>query len=516
MAETQTTDAATRPAALDREYVVGSGAWWYRGRQTRGLALPWAIDDVTADFGDDLYDRMALDAQVNACDTLLRAAILEDGITLSPAVDEAGADGYEQAAEYVTFCEDQLDDLETAADDVLWDMLGSLGRGSRVAEITYWPMDMSPLPGRAVLRSLLVKPREATAFVVDAYMRTLGMLARQEDLPGGANPGMLIDPADARVIDREKFAVATFHPVNNDPRGTSIYRAAYTPWWAKMQTWQEFLKYLAQFATPSIVGTTAENAQKGTDLYTGAPVDAVTALFQRLTQFQNSSVLAGAHGMEVELLFSQGEGKAFLNAFSLFNQEITKAITTQTLASNEGENGTRAQATVHQDALDTIIRQAKRSMCRMLRRDVLRNCIRYNYGDQAARLTPRVSLGEVEQEDIAKVWSSVAQLESSGYLHPSQLAALDKRVGLPVRVLEEEPAPETPGQPSQPSDTQGTTVQAMDEDPSLTNLRTAAAGSLIRSGFNPQDARAVVGLPPLRHTGRVSVATKPPEQEQQS
>src|SRR6185503_3299410 len=110
MTDTATTENG-KATARDREYVVGGGYWWYRGQQSRALALPWAIDDLTQDFGPDLYERML--------------------------------------------------------DDVLWDMLGSMALGNRVAEITYHPFDRSPLPGRAVLRSLTVKPRESLAFVVD-------------------------------------------------------------------------------------------------------------------------------------------------------------------------------------------------------------------------------------------------------------------------------------------------------------------------------------------------------------
>src|SRR5262245_16073431 len=109
MTQTATTDPQTRPAALDQEYVVGGDFWWYRGIGARALALPLSIDDISRDFGDDIYDRMSDDSQVAACDILLRAAVLEDGITLSPAIDDEGKDGYQQAAELVDFCEPQLD-----------------------------------------------------------------------------------------------------------------------------------------------------------------------------------------------------------------------------------------------------------------------------------------------------------------------------------------------------------------------------------------------------------------------
>lgn len=448
--EQTTTDPSTRPAALDQDYVVGGGFWWHKGNAARGLALPWAIDDITQDFGDDLYDRMELDSQVASCDSGLRAAVLEDGVSLSPAVDDADADGYEQSAELVTFCEQNLDDLESELDDILWDVLGCMGRGNRVAEIDYHPFDRSPMPGRAVLRDLVVKPREMTAFVVDPYMRTLGLLGRSLDRPAGVLPGALIDPQiTPNLLPREKFMIASFRPKNNDPRGSSIYRPAYNPWNMKMQAWQDYLKYLAQFATPIVVGKTAPGVKDTTDPTTGATIRAVDSLLTTLLSIHNSSAIALQNGSELDLLFSSGEGRAFLNALALFNEEITKAITTQTLATNEGEHQARAAATVHQDSLDTLVRQAKRSMCRMLRRDVLRNLVRYNFGDKAAQLTPKVSLGEVQAEDAAKMITAFSQ---AGYVvHASQFAGIDRRLSLPMRVIEpHEEAASPPVEPTEP------------------------------------------------------------------
>jgi len=456
MAAPPTTDPLARPAALDQEYVVAGNLWGWRGQHARALALPWAFDDVTQDFGDDLYDRMEHDAQIAACDTLLTAAVLEDGISLSPAVDEKDADGYDLAVELVTFCEAQLDDLDTALDDVLWDLLGCMGRGSRVAEITYHPLDASPLPGRAVLQSLSVKPRRATDFVVAPYMRLIGLIGQQQQqlsVPAGA----LIDPADPRVLPREKFAVASFRPRNNDPRGRSAWRAAYNAWWLKMQTWQEYIKYLAQFASGIVVGKTAPGATgTTTDPITGETITHVQALLNTLIALQNGSAAAFPAGTEFNIYFSTGEGKAFLNAMQLYNAEITKSITTQTLASNEGDTASRAQASVHQDALGTIVRQAKRSQCRMVRRDVLRHTVRYNYGDKAIALTPKVSLGDVEQEDVAKLITAFALLERSGYLHPSQRPGIDRQLNLPPRVIAPGEQPPAPAQnPPPPNNNQG-------------------------------------------------------------
>src|SRR5579871_2036028 len=55
---------AMEPPSLERisrEYVAGGGWAWY-GQVAR--TLPNSIDDATADFGDDLYERMMFDPQV--------------------------------------------------------------------------------------------------------------------------------------------------------------------------------------------------------------------------------------------------------------------------------------------------------------------------------------------------------------------------------------------------------------------------------------------------------------------
>jgi len=72
MADLATTDRST----LSTEYVAGGTGLWSR---TALRTLPAAIDDVTQDFGDDLYDRMDLDPVVHANKNVLKVAIIEEG-----------------------------------------------------------------------------------------------------------------------------------------------------------------------------------------------------------------------------------------------------------------------------------------------------------------------------------------------------------------------------------------------------------------------------------------------------
>jgi hypothetical protein len=129
---------------------------------------------------------MLVDAQVAACIAILKAAIIEEGVTLAPAVDDEADPDYEQAREIADEAEAMLDDLETPLDDVLWDLLGAVALGNRVAEQVYETRPATTLDNRTMLqlRALKVKPVRSVAFVTDAYLNVLGLV--------GAKPGQTV------------------------------------------------------------------------------------------------------------------------------------------------------------------------------------------------------------------------------------------------------------------------------------------------------------------------------------
>ena len=465
--------AGTITADLTKEYAAGGPG--YGVGFLRTLAL--SIDDITADFGDDLYARMLFDARVASEVDSLRAAIIEDGLQLAPAVEDEGADGYALAKTILAAAERILDDLETPLDDVLWDMLKAVALGNRIAEQCY---DYGDIDGRTglVLTALRVKPRRIVAFVTDPFMRVVGILAVP---PGGAGVAQFgsISPQSPppNLLPRGKFAVLPFRPEENDPRGTSVLRPAYTPWSLKLQALRDHVKYLARFASPAIVGilSPAARDKRAIDPATNEPTDevirAVDAMLTQLLEFHNGSALVVQAGTEIKELYSQGEGRAFLNAFGEYNRDIALAISGQTLASTEGEHNARAAAQVHQDTRNTRVRQAKKAVARMMRRDVLRQWVIANWGEQAAALAPLVALGSVEEEDMTPRWTAVAALERAGFIDPSQYGPLDAQLGLPPRSPEDiarrqerasqpPPVAPVPGQPGNQPPPQGINPKA--------------------------------------------------------
>lgn len=448
-----------------REYVSGglggAGQWFNNFTKT----LSWAIDDISQDFGDDVYERMLFDPQVASVINVFKASILEDGIDLSSGVGDADADGYDLAATIADAATEMLAALNPDLDTVLWNLMDAIALGNRVAEQVYRTDELAGKRG-LVLEALRVKPRHMTAFVVDSFLRVLGLVGF---IPGVGAPlmqGYLLDIKQTpNLLPREKFCVLSFRPRDNDPRGVSVLRACWTPWSLKQQVLREHVKYLTQFASPSLIGTTPENAQPAveTDALGNPLTDPATGLARvaqspeqlmnaQLVNFKNGTALSFPSGSKVDVLNNvPGGGGDFLAALDRYDRDIVKAVLSQTLATEEGEHQARAASSVHQDVLDTIVRQAKRAVVRAFSWDVLRPWVAYNWGKEAARtLTPVPTLGHAEAPDLPTLWTAMATLKGSGYLAPSQYQATDEMLNLPVRTAEELPTPAAPPATTQP------------------------------------------------------------------
>jgi phage gp29-like protein len=162
-----------------------------------------------------------------------------------------------------------------------------------------------------------------------------------------------------------------------------------------------------------------------------------------LMTMKNGTALAFPFGSKVDVLANASDGGAFLDAIALYDSMIVKSILSQTLATEEGEHQARAAASIHQDVVDTIVRQSKRAVTRALTWDVLRPWVAYNYGIEAARtLTPKATLGHAEEPDLPVLWTAMASLQTSGYLAPSQYTTTDSLLNLPPRLPAELPPTE--------------------------------------------------------------------------
>lgn len=397
--------------------------------------LPWPFDDLTYAFGDDIYDRMMWDSQVAANLHVLKAGILNQDPSVSKAVDDADPRA-ELAQEIADFTQRAFTRLKGLRTHTLYNMLDCLMTGNKIAERVYEPA--SDEQGKLVIKRLAVKPRRALSFVVDPYMNVLGFRVSITAREPGDTGIITLPPSKCSVMQ---------HAIKDeDPRGTSLGRAVYEPWFGKMQTWSQYIAYLAQFASSSIVGMTPPQSVAVQQLdpsgnpvldNTGAPVviNPATMMRDALQTLRNGGVAVFPAESKVQPIPPQGDGQPFLLGFRWFDEQITIAMMGQSLATMEGQHESRAASQVHQDSLETRIQMGKTLVEEMLW--FLADDLRMRNYPNSEGLTPNISLGDVGPQDMAQMMMAVAALEKAGYIAPSQRAQLDAVMGIPVRTQDE-------------------------------------------------------------------------------
>jgi hypothetical protein len=410
-------------------------------------ALPAYIDDAERDFGLDIYERMKREPALSSSLAAIKYAVLSEGVRFVNSVDAPSA--YNPSAEEVArhnrgeelrvFIEDALDNLQQPIEEILEEMLDYLPFGHQVAEQVYEAQG-----SKYVLSKLRVKPRRGYAFVVDNYLELQGLVGSKNGRSVMLTASE-VKPED--IIPRSKFWIISNSPVCGDPRGCSVLRPAYNAWYLKQQTWPQYLKYLAQFGTPSIAGKLPENAgsvelvdsagNPVTDI-DGNPLtkSAATVMLEQLINFANGTAIVLDHGAEIDLIQSEGDGSAYTNAVNLYDKQMVMSVIVAVRATLEAEHGSKADSGTAQDILGQFAQFVRRRVEMTFYRDVIVPLVRYNFGDDAVELAPYMSLSDVAREDVVAVGNMIASLAREGLIHHSQYQAIDAKLGLPERDYE--------------------------------------------------------------------------------
>jgi hypothetical protein len=407
------------------------------GRGKRRLT-PW-IDDLQRGVRYDIYEQMMLDGQVKACVGLLIAGIIGGGCDILPASkpDDPNYKRDTEVADFVRAC--LFDHCQTSfLYEFLPDMLKAIAVGNRIAEKVFYPLNESPIRGKLIYKSLKPKHRRTVAFVVDWFNNILGI---------ANTPYGMLTAEDYAVLPKEKFALLIWKPLDSDPRGTSDLRSVYEPWWRKQRLRPQQIRYLDQFASPSLIGILAEatslrqqidpkTGQPKIDPVTGKPVyiDRSAEMLAALQQFQASSILVIPHGAEVKVVEAAGDGRAFLIALDADNLEIAKSILFATLATEQGPNQGRAASETHSDVVSVNIDYGIGITEAMIRNDLVTPLVDLNYPPGTP--SPQVRMPGANRSDFLAWASAIAKLQMAQYLDPTQYPGLDVMLGLPMRSQE--------------------------------------------------------------------------------
>lgn len=422
---------------------------------TTGLSsLTSQFDDLTKQFGVELYDKMMTDSEVAASVGVLVNAVSASPANITPAVTDDDSE-YEIAAEATEFVAYCFDTMDTPLQEVIEQLGDGLWQGSALARIVYRKIEnqkiISKFPNLGKkgypfilgLRDIRKKPLCSYTLVADSMNSVVGAMPVMRN--GITYPFASIVPIQEgnndiqHLVPRKDIVLFTWNPTENDPRGRSILRPAYSPWWAKTQAWYDWMQYLQQYAKPSIWGTPPDGAQPECD-ENGNTITPVESLLAGLQNLQNRYAAAFAHGTEVHKLEMVNGGHAFAEMVMHCNREIIRSILNQHLATGESEHSSRAQSETHQDTLSLKIMNIKNKMANRLRNDVARRLVELNYGEEYVHLTPNIDLGlgdgfPISLDSITKLVNTDS-LQNGWHPDDSQWGHIERQFGLPPKKLE--------------------------------------------------------------------------------
>lgn len=445
-----------------REYMSG-GTLFGQYSNTSSSTLSTTADEVMNELGIEIYDKMSQDPEVAKCINVLKISVLGNGLKLLPSVSDVHPE-YNTALQVSNFCEEALKKLDKPVRDTLEQMLDAMIYGHKIAEITY---DLDEIKGYDGLFLIpkKIKPKKvgSVRFIVDKSLNIIGFAGTDSIAytvePVTNNKALIYDKDNKIVIkingkeftfvDRDKFLVLTVRQKDDDPRGRSLLRPAFNAWNFKQQIYPEYLRYLLVCAIPLIVGFTPDSEQGIPRILKDAngnpvkdsngriiEVDPIVAMRDALLQARDSSVLALRGGSKVQEVGVQGTasaGSPFYKAMEIFDEQISKAILLQTLATSEGRYQSRAASQTHQSMLDQLIWYLKGIVLDMIERDLIAKIIKYNLGEEYLKYKPILSLGDTERRDFSIDAQAVASLFGAGYLSDDQKRYTDEMLGLPVR-----------------------------------------------------------------------------------
>lgn len=442
-------------ASLLKEYVGAVDITyrpWQNDRYVRSLPNP--SDELMSSFGSRIYEvDMPIDPQVSSTGSILVMSLLCQGLKLELPVDQ-DTPNYKEATVIMEFLNHNLENLRHSLPEIMYELSdGMLKMGHKVGELIFEQRPVTIGDQKNKTRILLVdiktKPHEATSFVVDAFNNVLGLmylpagqstLASQilklEDLKGTDKNGNPV------MIPRQKFIIPTHKPKNGDPRGTSHYRSAYTPWWKKQMWNPQHLAYVTRFAQPSIVAKLPEGAKDIPVRNQNNQIIGTTSIIDA-TNTALAKIKGGAVGSfvdtDVDMLEASSDGKVIFDSYDHEDKQIAKAMLMQTLTTEEGQHMARAASSIHQDVFGILIAFLRETIEWTVRHDILIPLVRYNFGpEEADTLTPFVSLGDTLAQDIPSLMSAIAQLAGAeGGIHESQWPRIWAMLNLPKANMDE-------------------------------------------------------------------------------
>ncbi|MDH4275188.1 MAG: DUF935 domain-containing protein, partial [Gammaproteobacteria bacterium] len=216
--------------------------------------------------------------------------------------------------------------------DVVWNMAQAVFRGHAIHEVI-WRRE-----GGAIVPSLIDRPQRRFVFGTDNELRLRTRAA----------------PIAGEQTDPYKWLVTRHMPSFDNPYGVALFSACFWPYTFKHSGYKYFVKFTEKYGMPWAIGRYPMGTQKGDQ----------DALADMLAAMVEDGVAAIPDGNAVELLEAKSTGDPVQSTLiKMCNSEMSKALTSQTLATEIQGQGSRAAASTHRQREEDVNASDREIIC---------------------------------------------------------------------------------------------------------------------------------------------------------
>ncbi len=280
-------------------------------------------DEVLRKMGrsQEVYDAIMLDSHVIGEMRSVRAGLLSYEWKIT-AGGQTSADA--AAAELCEKIMSRRPDGNMQWADVMWNIMQAAFRGYRAHEVIWQREGAYLVPARVI-----DKPNRRFVFSTDNELRliTRNNMVEGEELPN------------------YKFLLSRHMPSFENPYGVAIFSACFWPYTFKHNGFKFFVKFCEKYGLPWAIGKYPE----------GTPLERQNELADSLAEMVEDGVAAIPDGGSVELLSAKSSGQLPQERLiDVCNKEMSKALTSQTLATEIQGQGSRAASETHREREESV------------------------------------------------------------------------------------------------------------------------------------------------------------------
>ena len=267
--------------------------------------------------GQEAFDAIAMDAHVLGELRSVRAALLGFEWRIEAGGDSPADRRAQEIAELVM---SRAPAPGTRWPDVIWTMSMAVFRGFAIHEVVWERYDNLLLPQ--------VYDRPQRRFLFGSERNELRLLTRSA-------------PAEGIPIDDRTFLCTRHMPSQENPYGVAVFSSCFWPYTFKHSGFRYFVKFAEKYGLPWAVGKYPP----------GTPQQEQDKFADALRDMIEDAIAAVEQGQEIELVTSS-IGASQLPQERLIaacNSEMSKALTSQTLATEIQGQGSRAASETHRE-----------------------------------------------------------------------------------------------------------------------------------------------------------------------